>query len=147
MDILTRAKDMYCNEHKNAPFNNEEAWAILRRHKKWDAPDTVDLTGDVPSQANEVLFGYDAQPRPMGKKRAAKKQKSETTASTGARVPKDLFRRPNSGKLCARNIGLNVKMRPWLTKRPLKTNTQQYGRGSLNFCCSTLPAKILTMWH
>ena len=83
MDILTHAKEMYRIESKNAPFNNEEAWGVLRTHKKWDAPETVDLTGDVPSQANEALFGHDAQPRPMGKKRAAKKQKSETTTSTG----------------------------------------------------------------
>jgi hypothetical protein len=83
MDILTRAKEMYRNENKNEPFHNEEAWSVLRSHKKWDAPDTVDLTGDVPSQANEALFGNDAQPRPMGKKRATKKQKSETTTSTG----------------------------------------------------------------
>ena len=82
VDILTHAKEMYRNENRNTPFNNEEAWGVLRTHKKWDAPDTVDLTGDVPSQANEALFGHDAQPRPMGKKRAAKKQKSEITTST-----------------------------------------------------------------
>ena len=57
MDVLTRAKEMYRNENKNAPFHNEEAWSVLRNHKKWDTPDTVDLTGDVPSQANEALFG------------------------------------------------------------------------------------------
>ena len=46
-------------------------------------PEEVDLTGDVPRQTNEALSGHDTQPRPMGKKRASKKAKSETTTSTG----------------------------------------------------------------
>ena len=104
MDILTRAKDIYRNESRNAPFNSEEAWGVLRKHKKWDAPETVDLTGDVPSQANEALFGHDAQPRPMGKKRAAKKQKSETTASTGGTSTGESVSSAQWGSKCARSI-------------------------------------------
>ena len=83
MDVLKRAKQMYRDEHKTEPFNNEEARKVLRAHKKWDAPDPIDLTGDVPSQTNEALFGHDAEARPIGKKRALKKQKFETTTSTG----------------------------------------------------------------
>lgn len=65
------------------PFNNEEAWEVLRAHKKWDTPEPLDLTGDVPNQKNEALFDHDQQPRPMGKKCASKKAKSESTTSTG----------------------------------------------------------------
>lgn len=81
VDIPTRANLLYRQE--NPPFTNEEAWSVLRTHRKWDAPVAVDLTGDVPSQTNEDLFGHDAEPRLIGKKRDTKKQKSETTTSTG----------------------------------------------------------------
>lgn len=81
VDILTRANLLYRQE--NPPFTNEEAWSVLRTHRKWDVPVAVDLTGDVPSQTNEDLFGHDAEPRPIGKKWATKKQKSETTTTTG----------------------------------------------------------------
>ena len=56
---------------------------VLRKHQKRNAPEAVDLTGDVPSQTNEALFGHDAKARPIEKKWATKKQKSETTTSTG----------------------------------------------------------------
>jgi hypothetical protein len=82
MDIMKRAREMYRDEHKIAPFNSKEAWEVLRGHQKWNAPDPLDLTGDVPSQTNEALFGHDEQPRPMGKKRASKKAISESTTST-----------------------------------------------------------------
>nr|GEX63987.1 hypothetical protein [Tanacetum cinerariifolium] len=52
-------------------------------HTKWDAPEQVDLTGDVPGATQEDLFGHDARPRPAGKPRPAKKTKSDATASTG----------------------------------------------------------------
>ncbi|GJU04933.1 hypothetical protein Tco_1121363 [Tanacetum coccineum] len=51
--------------------------------QKWDAPEQVDLTGDVPGASQEDLFGHDARPRPPGKQRPAKKSKSDATASTG----------------------------------------------------------------
>ncbi|GKA37337.1 WAT1-related protein isoform X2 [Tanacetum coccineum] len=54
-----------------------------RFHPKWDAPEQVDLTGDVPGATQEDLFGHDARPRPAGKPRPAKKTKSDATASTG----------------------------------------------------------------
>ena len=82
VDVLTRAHQLYRQE--NPLFANEDAWTVLRKHRKWDAPEAVDLTGDVPSQTNESLFGHDEEPRPIGKKRASKKQKSEATTSTGA---------------------------------------------------------------
>ncbi|GJR79537.1 hypothetical protein Tco_0150322 [Tanacetum coccineum] len=62
---------------------HKDAWAILRFHPKWDAPEQVDLTGDVPGASQEDLFGYDARPRLAGKPRPAKKTKSDPTASTG----------------------------------------------------------------
>nr|GEW73982.1 hypothetical protein [Tanacetum cinerariifolium] len=55
--------------------------SILKFHPKWDAPEQVDLTGDVPGATQEDLFGHDARPRPAGKPRPAKKTKSDTTAS------------------------------------------------------------------
>lgn len=83
MDIIRRAREIYRDEHRDATFNNEEAWEVLRAHKKWDAPEAIDLTSDVPSQINEALFSADDQPRPMGKKHASKKAKSKSTTSTG----------------------------------------------------------------
>ncbi|GJT92116.1 hypothetical protein Tco_1080961 [Tanacetum coccineum] len=69
--------------HKGVAFSQEDAWAVLRFHPKWDAPEQVDLTGDVPGATQEDLFGHDARPRPAGKPRPAKKTKSDATASTG----------------------------------------------------------------
>ncbi|GJZ04451.1 integrase, catalytic region, zinc finger, CCHC-type containing protein [Tanacetum coccineum] len=56
---------------------------VGRFHPKWDAPEQVDLTGDVPGATQEDLFGHDARPRPAGKQQPAKKTKSDATASTG----------------------------------------------------------------
>ncbi|GKE56500.1 hypothetical protein Tco_1495685, partial [Tanacetum coccineum] len=64
-------------------FSQEDAWAVLRFHPKWDAPEQVDLTGDVPGATQEDLFSHDVRPRPAGKPRPAKKTKSDATASTG----------------------------------------------------------------
>nr|GEU62350.1 hypothetical protein [Tanacetum cinerariifolium] len=63
-------------------FCQEDDWAILKFHPKWDAPEQVDLTGDVPGAAQEDLFGHDARSRSVGKPRPAKKTKSDATAST-----------------------------------------------------------------
>nr|GEU80745.1 hypothetical protein [Tanacetum cinerariifolium] len=71
------------DEHKGVAFCQEDAWAILKFLPKWDASEQVDLTGDVPGATQEDLFGHDAQPRPAGKPRPAKKTKSDATASTG----------------------------------------------------------------
>ncbi|GJU51319.1 hypothetical protein Tco_1220874 [Tanacetum coccineum] len=83
VDYLKRAQSIYRDEHRGAAFSQEDAWAVLRFHPKWDAPDQVDLTGDVLGASQEDLFGHDARPRPPGKQRPAKKSKSDATASTG----------------------------------------------------------------
>ncbi|GKD62958.1 hypothetical protein Tco_1305066, partial [Tanacetum coccineum] len=83
VDYLKRAQSIYRDEHKGVAFSQEDAWAVLRFHRKWDAPEQVDLTGDVPGATQEDLFGHDARPRPAGKPRPAKKTKSDATASTG----------------------------------------------------------------
>nr|GEV70741.1 gibberellin 2-beta-dioxygenase 8 [Tanacetum cinerariifolium] len=83
VDVLKRAQSIYRDEHKGVAFCQEDAWAILKFHPKWDAPEQVDLTGDVHGATQENLFGHDARPRPTGKPRPAKKTKSDATASTG----------------------------------------------------------------
>ncbi|GJR10274.1 hypothetical protein Tco_0792926 [Tanacetum coccineum] len=83
VDYLKRAQSIYRDEHRGVVFSQEDAWAVLRFHPKWDAPEQVDLTGDVPGASQEDLFGHDARPRPPGKQRPAKKSKSDATASTG----------------------------------------------------------------
>ncbi|GKC00675.1 hypothetical protein Tco_0986811 [Tanacetum coccineum] len=72
-------------------FTQEDAWAILKFHPKWDAPEQVDLTGDVPGATQEDLFGHDARPRPAGKLRPAKKSKFDATASTGGSSASNQF--------------------------------------------------------
>nr|GEY87675.1 reverse transcriptase domain-containing protein [Tanacetum cinerariifolium] len=67
---------------KSVAFCQEDAWAILKFHPKWDAPEQVDLTGDVPGATQEDLFGHDARPRPTGKPPPAKKTKSDATTNT-----------------------------------------------------------------
>ncbi|GKA88953.1 hypothetical protein Tco_0810765 [Tanacetum coccineum] len=82
VDLMKRARGIYRDENKNNAFNHEDAWAILQKHSKWDAPDLapVDLTEgenvpdeDVPAVNTEELFGSDARPRPPGKQRPGKK--------------------------------------------------------------------------
>nr|GEW15019.1 probable 2-oxoglutarate-dependent dioxygenase AOP1 [Tanacetum cinerariifolium] len=48
VDLVGRARVMYQDESRNSPFNHDKAWAILRQHAKWDAPEVapVDLTED-----------------------------------------------------------------------------------------------------
>nr|GEZ64569.1 glutathione S-transferase T3-like [Tanacetum cinerariifolium] len=46
VDVLKRAQSIYRDEHKGVAFCQEDAWAILKFHPKWDAPEQVDLTGD-----------------------------------------------------------------------------------------------------
>nr|GEW42583.1 hypothetical protein [Tanacetum cinerariifolium] len=82
VDVMKHAQSIYRDEHKGVAFCQEDAWAILKFHPKWDAPEQVDLTGDVPGATQEDLFSHDARPRPAGKPRPAKKTKSDATAST-----------------------------------------------------------------
>ncbi|GJY05739.1 hypothetical protein Tco_0371679 [Tanacetum coccineum] len=60
VDLMKRAQSIYRDEHKGVSFSQEDAWAILKFHPKWDAPEQVDLTGDIPGAAQEDLFGHDA---------------------------------------------------------------------------------------
>nr|GFA43854.1 hypothetical protein [Tanacetum cinerariifolium] len=83
VDLMKRAQSIYRDQHKGVSFCQEDAWAILKFHPKWDAPEQVNLTGDVPGATQEDLFGHDARPRSAGKPRPAKKTKSDATASTG----------------------------------------------------------------
>nr|GEW17690.1 hypothetical protein [Tanacetum cinerariifolium] len=73
-------------------FSQEDAWAILKFHPKWDALEQVDLTEDVRGATQEDLFGHDARPRPAGKPRPAKKTKSDATASIGGSSASTQFR-------------------------------------------------------
>nr|GEW72077.1 hypothetical protein [Tanacetum cinerariifolium] len=82
VDVLKHAQSIYRDEHKGVAFCQEYSWAILKFHPKWDTPEQVDLTRDVPGVTQEDLFGHDARPRPAGKPRPAKKTKSDATAST-----------------------------------------------------------------
>ncbi|GJV19608.1 hypothetical protein Tco_1368628 [Tanacetum coccineum] len=79
VDLMKRARGIYQDENKNSSFNHEKAWAVLRKHAKWDAPDPapVDLTEDenVPDEHifavnTDELFGPDARPRPPGSRGA-----------------------------------------------------------------------------
>nr|GEV70611.1 hypothetical protein [Tanacetum cinerariifolium] len=90
VDLMGRARVMYQDESRNSLFNHDKAWAILRQHAKWDAPEVapIDLTedgmGDFHATVNtDELFGADPRPRPPGKQRLRKKTKSDTSASTG----------------------------------------------------------------
>nr|GEU47756.1 glutathione S-transferase T3-like [Tanacetum cinerariifolium] len=82
VDVMKRAQSIYRDEHKGVAFCQEDAWAILKFHPKCDAPEQVDLTGDVLGATKEDLFGHDARPRPAGKPRPAKKTKFDATVST-----------------------------------------------------------------
>ncbi|GJV04249.1 hypothetical protein Tco_1337818 [Tanacetum coccineum] len=59
VDYLKRAQSIYRDEHRGVAFSQEDAWAVLRFHPKWDAPEQVDLTGDVPgaSHSASAQFG------------------------------------------------------------------------------------------
>nr|GFC92592.1 glutathione S-transferase T3-like [Tanacetum cinerariifolium] len=48
VDLMKRAQSIYHDEHKGVSFSQEDAWAILKFHLKWDAPEQVNLTGDIP---------------------------------------------------------------------------------------------------
>ncbi|GJU16024.1 hypothetical protein Tco_1143990 [Tanacetum coccineum] len=92
VDLMKRARGIYQDENKNSSFNYEKAWAGLRKHAKWDAPDPapIDLTEDenihdehVLAVNTDELLGPDPRPRPPGNQRPRKKTKSDTSTSTG----------------------------------------------------------------
>nr|GEV50188.1 hypothetical protein [Tanacetum cinerariifolium] len=93
---------------QNTPsFNSETSQsltqpqqAILKFHPKWDAPEQVDLTEDVPGATQEDLFGHDARPRPADKPWPAKKTKSDATASTGGSSASTQFGELMEQELC-----------------------------------------------
>nr|GEX11597.1 glutathione S-transferase T3-like [Tanacetum cinerariifolium] len=39
VDVMKRAQSIYHDEHKGVAFCQEDAWAILKFHPKWDAPE------------------------------------------------------------------------------------------------------------
>nr|GEZ50704.1 glutathione S-transferase T3-like [Tanacetum cinerariifolium] len=77
VDLMKRAQSIYRDEHKGVSISQEDAWAILKFHPKWDAPEQVDLTGDVSGATQEDVFGHNARLRSAGKPRPAKKTKSD----------------------------------------------------------------------
>nr|GEZ03568.1 hypothetical protein [Tanacetum cinerariifolium] len=91
VDLMKRAREIYQDENKNSSFNHEKAWAILRKHAKWDAPDPapVDLTKDenVPDEhffavnTDELFVPMQDLVPPVNN--APKKTKSDTSVSTG----------------------------------------------------------------
>nr|GFB92447.1 hypothetical protein [Tanacetum cinerariifolium] len=101
---MKRAQSIYRDEHKGVLFCQEGTWAILKLHPKWDAPEQVDLTGDVPGATQEDLFGHDARPRSAGKPPPAKKTKSDATASTGGSSASTQF-----GELMEQELRLKQK--------------------------------------
>nr|GEU75424.1 hypothetical protein [Tanacetum cinerariifolium] len=101
-DVMKRAQSIYRDEHKGVAFCQEDACVILKFHPKWDAPEQVDLTGDVPGATQEDLFGHDARPRPAGKARPIKKTKSDATASTSGSSASTQF-----GELMEHELRLN----------------------------------------
>nr|GEV74875.1 hypothetical protein [Tanacetum cinerariifolium] len=108
VDLMKRARGIYWDENKNNAFNHEDAWAILRKHAKWDAPDPapVDLTEDEhdPPVNTDELFDSDARPRPPVKERPGKKPNL-----IHRRAPGGVARRPNSGSLCHTSFVSNGK--------------------------------------
>nr|GEW66086.1 hypothetical protein [Tanacetum cinerariifolium] len=77
-------------------MKQEDAWKLLRKHSKWDAPSPapVDLTEDEEILAvnTDELFGPDARPCPPGNQRPGKKTKSDTSVSTGGSSSSSQFR-------------------------------------------------------
>ncbi|GKC90831.1 hypothetical protein Tco_1151480 [Tanacetum coccineum] len=85
LDVMKQARAAYRDENNNSTFAQEDAWEILRKHAKWDAPAPVDLTEDeeIAEVNTDELFGPDARPRPLGKQHPGKKTKSDTSVSIG----------------------------------------------------------------
>ncbi|GKD61676.1 hypothetical protein Tco_1299185 [Tanacetum coccineum] len=98
---------IYRDEHRGVAFSQEDAWAVLRFHPKWDAPEQVDLTGDVPGASQEDLFGHDARPRRPEKYRARKNE-----IRSQRRAPVEVARRPNSGELMEQGASSEIGMPP-----------------------------------
>nr|GFA20981.1 hypothetical protein [Tanacetum cinerariifolium] len=125
VDLMGRARVMYQDESRNSPFNHEKAWAILRQHAKWDAPEvapvdlTEDETGDFHATVNtNELFGADPRPRPSGKQRLEKKSNP-----THRRAPGEV-NRPNSVSLSLTSFGSNGRP-PKRCLRRRKTRTRR----------------------
>nr|GEY49343.1 endopeptidase, NLPC/P60 domain, LRAT-like domain protein [Tanacetum cinerariifolium] len=54
VDLMKQAQSIYRDEHKGVSVSQEDAWAILKFHPKWDAPEEVNLTGDVPGLPKRI---------------------------------------------------------------------------------------------
>nr|GEW07485.1 hypothetical protein [Tanacetum cinerariifolium] len=117
VNVMKPAQSIYRDEHKGVSFFQEDAWAILKFHPKWDAPEQVDLTEDVLGATQEDLFGHDARPSPAGKPRPAKKTKFDATASTSKSSVSTQF-----GELMEQELRLKWKAAEGLSKlKPKKT--------------------------
>ncbi|GKD86361.1 hypothetical protein Tco_1357515 [Tanacetum coccineum] len=126
VDLMKRARGIYQDGNKNSSFNHEKAWAVLRKHAKWDAPDpaSVELYEDenvhdehVPAVNTDELFGPDPRPRPPGKQRSGKKPNPTHPRALG-----EVTRRPNSVTLCLTSFVSNGKPpKRRLRRRKIKT--------------------------
>nr|GFC38093.1 hypothetical protein [Tanacetum cinerariifolium] len=140
VDLMKRAQGIYHDEDKNSSFNHEKAWAVLRKHAKWDAPDPaqVDLTEDeivhdelVFVVNTDELFGADPRSSPPGKQRPGKKKPN----STHRRAPGGVTHRPNSVSLCLTSFVSNQKPQ----KRLLRCRKKKTGRLRVWKSCDFLP--------
>nr|GEU35570.1 hypothetical protein [Tanacetum cinerariifolium] len=63
VDLMKRAQSIYHDEHKGVSFSQEDAWAILKFHLKWDAPEQpakktkFDATASTGGSSASTQFG------------------------------------------------------------------------------------------
>ncbi|GJU13338.1 hypothetical protein Tco_1135734 [Tanacetum coccineum] len=89
LDVMKQARAAYRDENKNTPFTQEDAWKLLRKHSKWDAPPpaSIDLTEDekIPAVNTDELLGPDARPRLPGSNTPRKKHSGYIGEATRGR--------------------------------------------------------------
>nr|GEX43321.1 RNA-directed DNA polymerase, eukaryota, reverse transcriptase zinc-binding domain protein [Tanacetum cinerariifolium] len=90
--LMKRAQSIYRDEHKGVSFSQEDAWAILKFHPNCDAAEQVDLTGDVPGDTQEDLFGHDARPHLMEQELRLKRKAAERAFEAQAGKDRTLMR-------------------------------------------------------
>ncbi|GJS28726.1 hypothetical protein Tco_0489346 [Tanacetum coccineum] len=124
-DMLTsKWHTMNANCQRSSTPVQRRMLGVLEIPPKWDAPEQVDLTGDVPGASQEDLFGHDARPRPPGKPRPAKKSKSDATASTGGSSASAIWGGANgAGSFVERE----AQRKGFRSSKPKKTATNAVG--------------------